>query len=347
MKLSEFDYPLPKELIAQYPLEERDTARLLVLERKQCTTGHRIFKNIVDYFRQGDLIVLNNTKVLPSRLIGSRVTGGKVELLLLRQKSGLTFDALIKPSRTKLKEKIIFTPLSLQRKDSSGQERAGLDGGKIYCEVTAKNEVTFLAKDRETIYSLGVMPLPPYIKRDSHDSDNLYYQTVYAQELGSIASPTAGLHFTEELITQIKSRGVNIAYITLHIGYSTFKPVKSEDITGHKMEKEYFQISKEAQGSIKQARLKKGRIFAVGTTVCRTLESYALGNKDGYTDLFIYPGYRFKMTDCLLTNFHLPRTTLFMLVCAFVGKKLIKKAYQEAIDKKYRFYSYGDAMLII
>ena len=329
MKLSEFDYPLPKELIAQYPLEERDTARLLVLDRKQCTIGHRIFKNIVDYFRQGDLIVLNNTKVLPSRLIGSRVTGGKVELLLLKAKSGLTFEALIKPSRTKLKEKIIF------------------NGGKIYGEVTAKNEVTFLAKDRETIYNLGVMPLPPYIKRDSQDSDNLYYQTVYAKESGSIASPTAGLHFTEELIAQIKSRGVNIAYITLHIGYSTFKPVKSEDITGHKMEKEYFRISQEAQSSIKQARLKRGRIFAVGTTACRSLETYALANKEEYTDLFIYPGYKFKMTDCLLTNFHLPRTTLFMLACAFAGTKLVKKAYQEAIDKKYRFYSYGDAMLIV
>ena len=331
MKLSEFDYPLPRELIAQYPLKERDEAGLLVLDRKQCTIEHRIFKNIVDYFRQDDLMVLNNTEVLPSRLIGSRVTGGKVELLLLRQKSGLglTFDALIKPSRVKLKEKIIF------------------NGGKIYGEVTAKNEITFKALDIETIYNLGVMPLPPYIKRGSQDLDSVYYQTVYAQELGSIASPTAGLHFTEELITQIKSHGVNIAYITLHISYSTFKPVKNEDITEHKMEKEYFQINQEAQSNINQAHLKKGRIFAVGTTTCRTLESYASGFKDGYTDLFIYPGYRFKMTDCLITNFHLPRTTLFMLVCAFAGKKLIKKAYQEAIDKKYRFYSYGDAMLIV
>lgn len=347
MKLSEFDYPLPKELIAQYPLEERDTARLLVLDRKQCTIEHRIFKNIVDYFRQGDLIVLNNTKVLPSRLIGSRVTGGKVELLLLKAKSGLTFETLIKPSRIRLKEKIIFTPPSLQRKDSSLQERAGLDGGKIYGEVTAKNEVTFLAKDIETIYNLGVMPLPPYIKRVPRDLDSVYYQTVYARVKGSIASPTAGLHFTEELMTQIKSRGINIAYITLHISYSTFKPVKSEDIAEHKMEKEYFQISKEAQSNIKQACLKKGRIFAVGTTACRSLETYALANKEEYTDLFIYPGYKFKMADCLLTNFHLPRTTLFMLVCAFAGKKLVKKAYQEAIDRKYRFYSYGDAMLII
>jgi len=339
VKLSEFDYLLPKELIAQYPLKERDAARLLVLDRKQCTIEHRIFKNIVDYFQQDDLMALNNTEVLPSRLIGSRVTGGKVELLLLRQKSGLTFDALIKPSRVKLKEKIIFTPPL--------HARAGFNGGKVYGEVTAKNEITFKALDIETIYNLGVMPLPPYIKRDSQDLDSVYYQTVYAQELGSIASPTAGLHFTEGLITQIKSRGVNIAYITLHISYSTFKPVKSEDITEHKMEKEYFQISKEAQTNIKQVHLKTGRLFAVGTTTCRTLESYASGFKEGYTDLFIYPGYRFKMTDCLLTNFHLPRTTLFMLVCAFAGEKLIKKAYQEAIDKKYRFYSYGDAMLIV
>ncbi len=347
MKLADFDYTLPKELIAQYPLKERDTARLLVLDRKPGTIEHRIFTNIVDYFGKDDLIVLNNSKVLPSRLIGSRVTGGKVELLLLRHKSGLTFDALIKPGRVKLKEKIIFTSPSLQRKDSSLQERAGLDGGKISGEVTAKNEITFLAKDIEAIYNLGMMPLPPYIKRDPQDSDSIYYQTVYASEKGSIASPTAGLHFTEELIKQIKSRGVNIAYITLHIGYSTFKPVKSEDITGHKMEKEYFRTTKEAQSYIKEAHLKKGRIFAVGTTACRSLETYALGNKDGYTDLFIYPGYKFKLTDCLLTNFHLPRTTLFMLACAFAGEKLIKQAYQEAIDKKYRFYSYGDAMLIV
>jgi len=192
-----------------------------------------------------------------------------------------------------------------------------------------------------------VMPLPPYIKRDSQDLDSVYYQTVYAQELGSIASPTAGLHFTEELITQFKLYGVNIAYITLHISYSTFKPVKAEDITEHKMEKEHFWLSKETQSNINQIRSKKARIFAVGTTTCRALETYASGLKEGYTDLFIYPGYKFKMADCLITNFHLPRTTLFMLACAFAGKNLIKKAYQEAIDRKYRFYSYGDAMLII
>ena len=331
MQLSDFDYLLPKELIAQYPLKERDTARLLVLDRRQGRIEHCIFKNIVDYFQPGDLLVLNNTKVLPARLIGSRVTGGRVELLLLRQKPGLglTFDALIKPGRVKLKEKIIF------------------NGGKIYGKVTDKNEITFSTRDIETIYKLGLMPLPPYIKRDSQDLDSIYYQTVYASIKGSVASPTAGLHFTEELIRQIKSQGVNIAYITLHISYSTFKPVKSEDITEHKMEKEYFQINQEAQSKINQTYLEKGRIFAVGTTACRSLETYASGFKSGYTDLFIYPGFKFKMTDCLITNFHLPRTTLFILVCAFAGEKLIKKAYQEAIDKRYRFYSYGDAMLIV
>jgi len=329
VKLSDFDYTLSKELIAQYPLKERDKARLLVLDRKKGTIEHCLFKNILGYFQPNDLLVLNNTKVLPSRLIGSRKTGGRVEILLLRQKSGLTFEALIRPGRVKLKEKIIF------------------NGGKIYAEVTAKNEIIFSAKDTQTIYNLGVMPLPPYIKRDSEDLDSVYYQTVYAQEPGSIAAPTAGLHFSEELIAKIKSRGVNIDYITLHISYSTFKPVKTEDITEHKMEKEYFRISKETQSNINQARLTKGRIFAVGTTSCRTLEACDSGSKQGYTDLFIYPGYKFKMVDCLITNFHLPRTTLFMLACAFAGKKLIRKAYQEAIDRKYRFYSYGDAMLIV
>jgi S-adenosylmethionine:tRNA ribosyltransferase-isomerase len=331
VKLSEFDYSLPKELIAQYPLKERDSARLLVLDRRKGTLEHDIFRNIADYFRQEDILVLNNSKVLPSRLIGSRPTGGKVELLLLRQKSApsLTFEALIRPGRVKLREKIIF------------------NGGKIYGELTAKNEVTFFARDAQEVYSLGVMPLPPYIKRDPENLDSVYYQTVYAKEEGSIASPTAGLHFTEELITQIKSRGVNIVYITLHVSYSTFKPVKAEDVTGHRMEKEYFRISEETQDSIRQARLKGGSIIAVGTTACRSLETYALGNKEGYTDLFIYPGYKFEMTDSLITNFHLPRTTLFMLTCAFAGEKLVKKAYQEAVDKKYRFYSYGDAMLIL
>lgn len=329
LKLSDFDYNLPKELIAQYPLKIRDSARLLVLNRVKGTIEHRIFKDITDYFLKDDLLVLNNTKVLPCRLTGLRKTGGKVVALLLKQKNNLTFNCLIKPARIKLNEKIIF----------NSNEISGI--------VTAKNEITFSTQDINTIYSLGQMPLPPYIKRNPKDLDNDYYQTVYAQQEGAVAAPTAGLHFTEDLIRKIKSLGVNIAYITLHVGYATFNPVKSEDITQHKMEEEYFRIGQDSLDLIEKAHLEKTRIFAVGTTSCRALETLALGRKEGKTDLFIYPGYKFKMTDCLLTNFHLPRTSLFILVCAFAGEKLIKKVYQEAIDRRYRFYSYGDAMLII
>jgi S-adenosylmethionine:tRNA ribosyltransferase-isomerase len=330
MKLSDFDYNLPKELIAQYPLTERDEARLLVLNQKQETIEHSVFKDITDYLREGDLLVLNDTKVLPCRLKGYRITGGKVEVLLLNRKKDLTFNSLIKPSRIRLDEKIIF------------------NGSKFSGRVTAKNEITFDVKDIDTLYNQGKMPLPPYIKREPESLDEIYYQTIYAQKDGSIASPTAGLHFTEGLLTKIKSCGIDIAYITLHISYSTFKPVKAEDVISHKMEKEYFSISKATLDLLKKAKVNKARIFAVGTTSLRALETHAsTGIKEGSTDLFIYPGYKFKIVDGLITNFHLPRTTLFMLVCAFAGEKLIKRAYQEAIDKKYRFYSFGDAMLIV
>ncbi len=329
MTLSDFDYNLPKELIAQYPLNERDAARLLVINRDKGTIEHRYFKDIVEYLKKDDLLVLNDTKVICCRLEGKRLSGGKVEVLLLNNREGLNFNALIKPHRVKPKEKIIF------------------NGGKISGIVTAKNEITFMVKDIGEVYNHGLMPLPPYIKRRPQDIDNIYYQTVYAKNEGAIASPTAGLHFTKELIERIKSLGVNIGYITLHISYSTFKPVKVEDITRHKMEKEYFHIPEKTSCLIDQSRLQKARVFAVGTTSCRSLETYASGIKEGYTDLFIYPGYQFKIADSLLTNFHLPRTTLFILVCAFAGEKLIKEAYQQAIDRKYRFYSYGDAMLII
>ena len=329
MKLSDFDYSLPSELIAQYPLKERDTAKLLVLNRKDGSIEHRIFKDIADYLKEDDLLVLNDTKVLPSRIKGKRRTGGKVEILLLSRKSGSTFTALLRPARLKLGEKVMF------------------NGGDLSAIVSAKNEVTFSHPNIDSIYKLGVMPLPPYIKRQVEATDDLDYQTVYAQKEGALASPTAGLHFTRKLIEEIGSMRVNIAYITLHVGYATFKPVKAEDITQHKMEPEYFQITKEAEALIRNTQRKKRRTFAVGTTSCRVLETYTSGKKEGFTDLFIYPGYKFKAIDCLLTNFHLPRTTLFMLVSAFAGIELIKKAYQEAMDRKYRFYSYGDAMLIV
>ncbi len=281
---------------------------------------------------------------MPARLFGSRITGGKVEILLMKHKAdliplekdnlkGYAFEALIRPNRVKLNEKIMF-----------GE-------GKIYAELSAKDEVTFYAQSLEDIYNHGVMPLPPYIKRDAEESDNIYYQTVYARENGSIAAPTAGLHFSNGLMGKLESGGVNIAYVTLHVGYATFKSVKCEDITKHAMGREYFTVPRETAGLIDNTHSAGSRIFAVGTTALRALETYALGDKEGYTDLFIYPGYKFKMANCLITNFHLPRTTLYMLVCAFgyaVGQeKLIKDAYQLAVDKKYRFYSYGDAMLII
>ena len=329
MKLSDFDYNLPKELIAQYPLKERDQARLLVLDRKKKRIEHRIFKDITDYLNQSDSIFLNDTKVLPGRLVGSRLSGGKVEVLLLQHKGSLAFKALIKPARVKLNEKIIF--------NSSG----------FFGTVSAKNEITFSGIDLNSIYNHGKMPLPPYIKRAPEDLDNDYYQTVYARSEGAIAAPTAGLHFTESLINRLSRNGINVGYLTLHVGYGTFKPVNVEEIASHKMEPEYFSIPQETINLAKHTSSIAGRIFAVGTTSLRALETYALGKREGETDLFIYPGFEFKITDCLLTNFHLPRTTLFMLVAAFAGEELIKAAYREAIDKKYRFYSYGDAMLII
>lgn len=333
MKLSDYDYVLPTGLIAQYPRKERDSARLMVVDRSKGTIEDKLFKDITAYLRKNELLVLNDTRVVCARLFGTRATGGKVEILLLSCKEGLKFNALIRPARVKLDEKISF------------------NNGKFYGQLTGKNEITFSADNLETIYAAGEIPLPPYIKRSPESLDKVYYQTVYARQDGSIAAPTAGLHFTEDLIAALKAQGVRIAYITLHVGYGTFKPVNSEDITKHVMEPECFCVSEDAARLIEETRLKGKRIVGVGTTALRTLESYALGIKNGATNLFIFPGYKFKLADCLLTNFHLPRTTLFMLACAFGAAKgqeaLIKDAYRIAIEKKYRFYSYGDAMFVI
>ncbi|HPL82752.1 MAG TPA: tRNA preQ1(34) S-adenosylmethionine ribosyltransferase-isomerase QueA [Candidatus Omnitrophota bacterium] len=329
MKLSNFDYELPKDLIAQYPLKERHKAKLLVVNRANGSIEHRLFEDILSYLNKDDLLILNNTKVLACRLMGRKATGGKVEVLLTRRKTGSIFECLIQPSRTKTGEKIIFA------------------GGEITGIISGRGEISFRLEDANAIYKFGQVPLPPYIKREPEDLDKVYYQTVYAEKEGAIASPTAGLHFTEELLKEIASRGIDAAYITLHVGLGTFKPVKSDNITEHKMEPEYFNVPKNTQEKIENARLDKKRIVAVGTTSLRALESYANGVKEGNTDLFIYPGYKFKLVGSLLTNFHLPKTTLFMLVCAFGGENLMKKAYQEAVAQKYRFYSYGDAMLII
>ena len=330
MKLSDFDYALPKESIAQYPLKDREAARLLVVTRADNRIEHKIFRDITGYLQKGDLLVVNDTRVLTCRLMGHKATGGKVEILLTKRKSGSTFDALIQPSRTKIGEKIFF-------------DREN----KIYGIVTNRKEISFQPKDAARIYELGQVPLPPYIRREPEELDKEYYQTVYADKEGAIASPTAGLHFTPELLKKIEAGGVDIARLTLHVGLGTFKPVVTDDITEHEMEPEFFQVSRQAQEKIEEARQNNRRIIAVGTTSLRALEAYAEGAKEGWTKLFIYPGYKFKLASALLTNFHLPKTTLFMLVCAFGGEKLMKQAYNEALAQKYRFYSYGDAMLII
>lgn len=338
MKLSDFDYSLPEELIAQYPLKERDEARLMVIDRQMGTITHSVFNQITQFLRTGDLLVLNDTRVIPARIYGKRLTGGKLEVLLLRliQKTeeGFVFEALLKPGRLKLNETVVLAE------------------GKLQAKITGKEELTIFAESLKQIYTFGVMPLPPYIKRMAVKEDNIYYQTIYARADGSVAAPTAGLHFTDKLIENIKAKGMNLGYVTLHVGHATFKPVKIDDITLHQMGYEYYNIPQDTSQELERARQLKSRVIAVGTTSLRTLEAYASsGIKENETDLFIYPGYEFKITDCLLTNFHLPKTTLFMLVCAFGAYKgkeyLIRKAYFEAIDKKYRFYSYGDAMLII
>jgi S-adenosylmethionine:tRNA ribosyltransferase-isomerase len=330
MKLSDFDYDLPKELIAQHPLKDRESCRLLVVNRREGTIEHRVFRDIKDYLLPGDLLVLNNTKVRTCRLRGTRKTGGKVEVFLLRQKEGLCFDCMLKPGRLRQGEVV------------------GFKGSPITCTLTGINEVTFQAPDAGAVYALGEIPLPPYIKRPLEASDAEYYQTVYAEFDGSVAAPTAGLHFTPALLDGIKKNGVGLAYVTLHVGLGTFKSVTAEDIRQHVMGEEYYTVPGLTQDALAQARARGvGRIIAVGTTTCRTLESYALGKKSGFTDLFMYPGYRFNLVDGILTNFHLPRTTLFMLVCALAGTPLVRRAYEEAVKEKYRFYSYGDAMLVV
>ena len=329
LKLAEFDYSLPKELIAQYPLEKREEARLLIVNRKTGLISHGVFNDIVKFFKTNDLLVFNDTKVLHCRLMGNKITGGRVEILLTRRINGTTFSCLVQPSRTKVGEKITFALSSI-----SGT-------------LSSRGQISFKQSDADRIYNFGIVPLPPYIKREPEDLDTIYYQTVYAKNEGALASPTAGLHFTQESLKQIQSAGVNLAYVTLHVGLGTFRPVRCENITEHKMEAEYFLVPEATSTALDKAKADRGRIIAVGTTSLRALETYASGRKEGNTDLFIYPGYKFALVDSLLTNFHLPMTTLLMLVCAFGGKELIMKAYQEAVNNKYRFYSYGDAMLII
>jgi S-adenosylmethionine:tRNA ribosyltransferase-isomerase len=336
MKLSDFDYHLPKELIAKYPAQPRDSCRLMVLNRKDKTIEHRIFRDVIDYLKPEDTLVLNNTKVIPARLIGKKEkTNANIEVFLLKPIEDNIWEALIKNvRRLKKNQKIIIS-------DDFYVEFLSKDDEKAIVKIHSKDIKSDLEK-------YGHVPLPPYIEREDEEKDKDYYQTVFAEKEGSVASPTAGLHFTKELLEKIKEKGVNIAYITLHVGLGTFKPVKTEDITKHKMHEEYFTIPKETLEMIKKTKENKKSVVAVGTTVVRALETYdKFGKTEGFTDIFIYPPYEFKIVDKLITNFHLPKSTLLMLVSAFADRDFILRAYNEAVKEKYRFFSYGDAMLIV
>ena len=337
-KLSHYNYDLPKELIAKYPVEPRDSCKLMVLNRKDRSIEHRIFRDIGEYFKEGDLLVLNDTKVIPARLFGKKEkTGTRVEILLLNPITDNIWEALGRNiRRVKLGQKIIF-------------------GEDFYCELLEKYQdgkikirLHSTESIKKAIYKYGHIPLPPYIGREDEKKDRELYQTVFAKKEGAVASPTAGLHFTKRLLEELKSKGINIAFITLHVGIGTFKPIKTEDITKHKMHEEYYQIPDETLKLIDETKRKNRKVIAVGTTVVRALETYGKSNKsEGFSNIYIYPPFNFKIVDALITNFHLPKSTLLLLVSAFAGRDFIMEAYKEAIKRRYRFFSYGDAMLIL
>ncbi len=337
---SDFYFELPEELIAQDPLADRSGSRMLMLDKTDGRIEHHIFKEIVDYLRPGDCLVLNNTKVLPARLSGRREnTGGSIEVLLLKRKGDDVWETLVKPGRkAKPGTRILFGDGCLQAEVLDVVE----DGNRL---IRFSYEGIF----EEVLDRLGEMPLPPYITHKLQDKNR--YQTVYARYEGSAAAPTAGLHFTKELLQKIADKGVDIAYVTLHVGLGTFRPVKADNILEHHMHAEYYQVTEEAAGKINRAKASGGRVICVGTTSCRTVESAAgddgtLKAGCGNTEIFIYPGYRFKVLDCLITNFHLPESTLVMLVSALAGREHVLHAYEEAIRLKYRFFSFGDAMFL-
>ena len=340
MKTSDFYYDLPEELIAQTPLERRDASRLMVLDRRTGEVTHRHFYDIVEYLKPGDCLVMNDSRVLPARLMGHRPTGGVVEVLLLRDLGDKCWECLCKPGRKMQPgNQVIFGDGELTATVREVRE----DGNRV---VEFHYEGIFL----EILERLGKMPLPPYIKAELKDQER--YQTVYSREVGSAAAPTAGLHFTQELLDKIRAKGVSTAFVTLHVGLGTFRPVKAEEITDHHMHSELCMMNQETADLLNETRARGGRIICVGTTSCRTLES--LVNSDGsfcagskWTEIFIYPGYTFKAMDGLITNFHLPESTLVMLVSAFAGREHILAAYKQAVEQRYRFFSFGDAMCIL
>ncbi|NFT06073.1 MULTISPECIES: tRNA preQ1(34) S-adenosylmethionine ribosyltransferase-isomerase QueA [unclassified Clostridium] len=340
MNVKDFDFYLPEELIAQHPLEKRDTSRLMVLDKETGEISHKNFYDIIDYLNEGDTLVLNNTRVMPARLIGEKEgTGGKIEFLLLKRVEKDRWECLAKPG-----------------KSARVGRRFTFGDGKLKAEVVEVKDngnriVEFYYEGifEEVLDSLGEMPLPPYIHERLEDRER--YQTVYSKENGSAAAPTAGLHFTQELLHKIKDRGINIAYVTLHVGLGTFRPVKVDTIEDHEMHSEYYHLSKEDAEVINATKKRGNKVISVGTTSTRTLETIAdedgnVKETNGWTNIFIYPGYKFKVVDRLITNFHLPESTLIMLVSTLAGKEHVMNAYEEAVKEKYRFFSFGDAMFI-
>ncbi len=340
MKTSDFYFDLPQELIAQDPLEDRSSSRLLVLDKHTGAMEHHIFKDIIDYLHPGDCLVINDTKVIPARLYGSKIgTDAKIEILLLKRKENDVWETLVKPGKkAKPGTKISFGD--------------GLLTGEVIDVLEEGNRLIRFSYEgifEEILDKLGQMPLPPYITHQLKDKNR--YQTVYAKHDGSAAAPTAGLHFTPELLSAIEAKGVKIAHVTLHVGLGTFRPVKVEDVTEHHMHSEFYIVEESQAALINSTKDAGGRVISVGTTSCRTLESAAdehgrVKAGSGWTDIFIYPGYTFKVIDCLITNFHLPESTLLMLVSALAGKEHILKAYETAVQERYRFFSFGDAMFI-
>ncbi|MDU6362014.1 MULTISPECIES: tRNA preQ1(34) S-adenosylmethionine ribosyltransferase-isomerase QueA [Clostridium] len=340
MKVSDFDFDLPEELIAQHPLEKRDSSRLMVLDKNTGEIEHRSFHDVIEYLNEGDTLVLNNTRVMPARLIGEKEgTGGKIEFLLLKRIEGDRWECLAKPGkRAKIGQKFTF-----------GEGKLKCTVVDIVEEGNRIIEFSYEGIFEQVLDELGEMPLPPYITEKLEDKER--YQTVYSKEKGSAAAPTAGLHFTEELLKEIKAKGVNIAYLTLHVGLGTFRPVKVEDINEHIMHSEYYHLDNENADLINETKKRGNKVIAVGTTSTRTLETIGDDNgfvreQSGWTDIFIYPGYKYKVIDELITNFHLPESTLIMLVSALAGKEHVMNAYNEAVKEKYRFFSFGDSMLI-
>lgn len=340
MRKEDFNFDLPEELIAQDPLEDRSSSRLLVLDKETGKTEHHVFREIIEYLEEGDCLVINDTKVIPARLIGSKIgTDAKIEVLLLKRKENDVWETLVKPGKkAKIGTRISFGD--------------GLLVGEVVDIVEEGNRLIHFEYEgifEEILDRLGQMPLPPYITHQLEDKNR--YQTVYAKHSGSAAAPTAGLHFTPELLKKIEEKGVQIARVTLHVGLGTFRPVKVDNILEHHMHSEFYQIEEEAAETINTAKANGKRVIAVGTTSCRTIESAAkedgtIAPVSGWTDIFIYPGYQFKVLDCLITNFHLPESTLVMLVSALAGREHVLNAYEEAIKERYRFFSFGDAMFI-